>query len=229
MSSFYNSVRLVSGLQQIPLLVNCLICLGLRMAVKWGKASVDKEVLPDSSGRTDTGDQNFNLISLPEIVLNQIYFFKYGYVCLCLIISYLPGSILSAHRNQCELWAQRDCPIITLKINLFPLGIHGQHCGFGVTKTSCSTLEKKEEGTRAQNISGERQSSNFARAFFCSVGTSSSELIFRISSFLFLLHEIFGGISLMQLQAFSKNISGDTGRKIILLELRRSWIKRKVM
>lgn len=100
---------------------------------------------------------------------------------------------------------------------------------FGVTKTSCSTLEKKEEGTRAQNISGERQSSNFARAFFCSVGTSSSELIFRISSFLFLLHEIFGGISLMQLQAFSKNISGDTGRKIILLELRRSWIKRKVM
>lgn len=113
MSSFYKLVRLVSGLQQIPLLVSCLICLGLRMAVKWGKAPVDKEVLPDSSGRTDTGDQNFNLISLPEIVLNQIYFFKYGYVCLCLIISYLPGSILSAHRNQCELWAQRDCPIIT--------------------------------------------------------------------------------------------------------------------
>lgn len=144
MSSFYNLVRLVSGLQQIPLLVNCLICLGLRMAVKWGKASVDKEVLPDSSGRTDTGDQNFNLVSLPEIVLNQIYFFKYGYVCLCLIISYLPGSILSAHRNQCELWAQWDCPIITLKINLFPLGIHGQHCVLELQRPPALLLRKKK-------------------------------------------------------------------------------------
>lgn len=73
MSSFYNLVRIVAGLQQIPLLANCLICLGLRMAVEWGKASVDKEVLPDSSGRTDTEEQNFNLISHPEILLNQIF------------------------------------------------------------------------------------------------------------------------------------------------------------
>lgn len=89
-------------------------------------------------------------------------------------------------------------------------------------------LEKKEE-TRAQNVSGETQCSNFVRAFFCTVGISYSGLIFRILSLLFLLNDVFGDISLMQSQEFCENISGNIGKKIIHLELRRSWMKRKVM
>lgn len=78
MTSFYNLVRSIAGLQQIPL--PCFLTVSFALVWGWqsaGKKSVDKEILPDSKGTTDTGDQNFNFTLLPEIFLNQIFFLKY--------------------------------------------------------------------------------------------------------------------------------------------------------